>query len=287
MDTPSRVHDCLAPLTICAADISNSATLAAIPVAATLDGSRLEHRGWKRAMDLLHSTEAEEVDRPVDSGERGLLALERDSAVSFESADALEGIPEDIRALEGADLNKAVARALSDEGYKKAREALLAKGPFRQDVSHATAFAGVYGPGRREVVVVLIPFPDKNKPVEKSGLVAFAMSEQKTATSYCILEKAEAPSEMGAIDLEIPNGERVRERLWLWEPSSEGTDIPLSDSNVRKYFKCVIRNAYVGCVLCVTRCLASILLFMECMKFCCAGAFGFAVISCAVELMLT
>jgi hypothetical protein len=195
-------------------------------------------------------------------------------------------------------------------------------GPFRQDISFATAFAGRYGPGSTEVVVVVIPFPDKNKPHTKSGLVAFVTAGEQKAASYCILEKAESPSESGAIRLEHQQGDHRGESLWLWEPPSDedtgpiggtgtvgdlesseetgaggeedlawetssiGAFDPAGGSMAKKYFKCVFKNTMIGCGMCVGRCVVSVLLYLECMKNCCGVALGVAMIVCAVELML-
>jgi hypothetical protein len=149
-----------------------------------------------------------------------------------------------------------------------------------------------------EVSVVVIPFPDKNKPHSKSGLVAFVTVDNQTAVSYCIIERAAAPSESGAISLEPSSGGREGESLWLWEPSHDegkepaGEDGPPGDlgttggSKARQYFKCVFRTTAAGCAFCVAKCMVSVMLYVECMKACCTTALGLALISCAVEMML-
>jgi hypothetical protein len=236
--------------------------------------------------------------------------------------DAPDGAPESIRSLEGTELHKAVAKALVDENYKRTRGALVAMGPYRQDIAHATAFAGHYGSFGMEVVVVVIPFPDQNRPHTKSGLVAFVTAGEDKAVSYCILEKAESPSESGAIRVENQLGDQRGESLWLWEPPSDedtgptggagttgeidssgeagsvgetestwergsiGALDPTDGSKAKKYFKCVFRNTAIGCGFCVSRCVVSLLLYIECMKNCCGAALGFAMIACAVEMMI-
>lgn len=183
--------------------------------------------------------------------------------------------------LEGADFEMALAWATSDEAFAAARMELTSGRDLNQDLSGAVAFRGSYGPEGKEVEVVIVPFPDGKRPDEKAGFIAVARSGSKTAASCCIIERAAAPSEAGSVSLELPVEDPLSGKTWIWVPE-EG----ISGEKARQYFKCVTRNTVIGCSLCMGRCVVSVMFFMECMKYCCAGAFALAVISCAVEMIV-
>jgi hypothetical protein len=189
----------------------------------------------------------------------------------------------DAEPLEGAALASAVAWATSDDAFFEARLELTTGRDLHQDISLAAAFAGKCGTGGKEVEVVLIPFPDAKRPETKSGFIAVARADSKTKVSYCIIERAVSPSEPGAVSLEIPIDDPDGGKAWIWIPE-EGPG-KSTISKARQYFKCVVRTTALGCSLCVTRCVVSMMFFVECMKHCCGGAFAFAVISCAFEMM--
>jgi len=194
-----------------------------------------------------------------------------------------DGTIVDAVALEGADLAEAVSWATWNEEFVKAGMELTGGRNLVQDSRGAVAFSGKHGPNEEEIRVVIVPFPDAKRPEEKAGFVAVARSEGKTRASYCVIERGVTSTEPGAISLEVPIEGFSGEKAWLWTPEETiGSD----DLNkLRKYFKCVTRGAVVGCSLCVTRCVVSVLFFMECMKLCCGTALIIAVISCAIEMM--
>jgi hypothetical protein len=189
----------------------------------------------------------------------------------------------DAAALEGADLAEALSWATWNEEFVKAGMELTAGRDLIQDGRGAVAFSGKYGPDGKEIRVVIVPFPHEKRPEEKAGFVAVARSGDKTRASYCVIERAVAPTEPGAISMDVPVEGAPGEKAWLWTP--EETIGSGGSSTVRKYFKCVTRGAVIGCSLCVARCVVSVLFFMECMKLCCGTALIIAVISCAIEMM--
>jgi hypothetical protein len=190
----------------------------------------------------------------------------------------------EAEALEGAELWAAVEWATSDEAFVKARSELTMGRDLQQGQSGEVAFRGRYGLDKEEIEVVILPFPDAKRPEERAGFIAVARSGAKTMASYCVMERAENPTEPGAVSIEVPVDGSAGEKIWLWTPDETVGGAGLE--RARKYFKCVSRNTIIGCSLCVTRCIVSVMFFVECMKYCCGAALAFAVISCAVEMMV-
>jgi hypothetical protein len=192
--------------------------------------------------------------------------------------------PEDVRPLEGVTLDVAVKSTLADDAYVQARFELTAMGDFKEDLAQASAYVGLVGPDRDEVEVVLVPFMDEKSTGTREGLIAVARSGERKIASYCVLEKAVEPSLPGAVGLEIPIKNPEGVKLWLWEPevTSNGDEPP---SRAKMYFSCVLRKTLENCAVCVARCLIAPPTFSHCVGYCCAGAFGYAVIACAVKML--
>jgi hypothetical protein len=192
--------------------------------------------------------------------------------------------PEEVRPLDGVTLDAAVQRTLTDDAYMEARFQLATMGDLREDASEASAYTGVVGPDRARVEVVLVPFTDDSSRDADEGLIAVATSGERKIVSYCVLERAVQPSRPGAVGLEIPIEDPEGVKVWLWEPeATDDGDKP--PSRAKRYFSCVFKKTLENCAVCLARCLIAPPAFSHCAGYCCAGAFGYAVISCAVKMM--
>ena len=165
----------------------------------------------------------------------------------------------EVRTLDGVSLNTAVRRAISEEAFQTARMELTSARNLRQDTFGAVAFTGNAGTEGSQIEVVLIPFPDKNNPEDKMGMMAVARSGRRTAVSYCVLESAVTPSEIGAVGLEIPIDDPQGKKLWLWQPDDASQESVIGTAQddvvgtaqdsvtippaVKMYFKCAFDDS--------------------------------------------